>query len=291
MMRSMTGVGLAASETGPFLGSVSVRSLNHRFLDLSVRCSRSVALLEPELRERVQSRVSRGKIEVAIRGEITTEHRRLTVDSELAAAYVSALREVARANDLPEALDLATLSRLQGVVGMSEVESPLAEDARTQILGLLDEALDSLDAMREAEGTQLAEALRRHLKAITSEIDGIAALVDIARSERLQALRERGRSLCQDLGVDENRLYLELARLVDRCDVAEELDRLRSHVGQASPQMAKRGTGKSMDFLAQEMMREANTIGSKSIAAEVTHRVVSLKASIERFREQVQNVE
>jgi len=291
MMRSMTGVGLACSESGSFLGSVSVRSLNHRFLDVTIRSPRTVALIETSVREHVQGRLSRGRVEVHIRGEVTGGAPRPEVDSALATAYVEALRGLARANCLSADLSLGTLVQLPGVVGLSDAETAVSDAARQQVLQLVDQALDALDTMRAAEGEQLAAALERHLAAIESEVGRIEADVDVGRDARRVALQERGRSLCLDLGLDENRLYAEIARLVDRCDVAEELDRLLSHVRQARLHLARRGSGKTLDFLAQEMMREANTIGSKAVAAAVTHRVVGLKTEIERFREQVQNVE
>jgi uncharacterized protein (TIGR00255 family) len=179
-----------------------------------------------------------------------------------------------------------------GVLDVVEVTHETDPALRETLLALAVRALDGLDAMRADEGRRLAEELLRLLGEVEGAAERLRALAESARAARLQALLERGRTLVQELGLDEGRLYQELARLCDRSDVNEELQRLGSHVQQCRGLLGERGpVGKRLDFLAQELMREANTLGSKAASGTMVHEVVALKAAIERWREQVQNVE
>jgi uncharacterized protein (TIGR00255 family) len=172
------------------------------------------------------------------------------------------------------------------------VEGEVDESRRHQILDLVGRALDELEGMRRSEGNNLAGHLLRCLAAIEAAAGRIESLSSSGRGARNEALLEKARGLASDLGLDEARLYAEIVRLVDRADVAEEVQRLRSHVALARDLIgAEAPAGKRLDFLAQELMREANTVGSKSASAPLTHEVVALKSEIEKFREQVQNVE
>jgi uncharacterized protein (TIGR00255 family) len=168
----------------------------------------------------------------------------------------------------------------------------MQDGERRGLLALLDQALDGLDQMRVTEGSRLRDALLGAVRAVEEAAARIERLLEQERGPRLEALQARVRTVLQESGLDEQRLYQEVVRLVDRGDVAEELQRLRSHAGQVRAIVEQAGPcGKRLDFLAQELGREANTIGSKSDSAALAQEVVGLKGEIERFREQVQNVE
>ncbi len=172
-------------------------------------------------------------------------------------------------------------------------EAPALDDGRRQrILDLVREALAGLVAMRRAEGGRLEPDLERALEAILEAAARIEALSLASREGRQRQMRERLRDLALDLGLDEPRLYQEVVRAVERHDVSEEVQRLRSHVAMARELLqGPQPSGKRLDFLAQELAREANTVGSKAMGAELLREVVGLKAEVEKLREQVQNVE
>jgi uncharacterized protein (TIGR00255 family) len=178
------------------------------------------------------------------------------------------------------------------MVELLEQPGALDDGRRGEIMALVDRALDGLTAMRQAEGSHLEAELRARLAAIEAAGARVSAGVAAAWAARREALLVRVNELVADLGLDEGRLYQEVSRLVERSDVEEELQRLRSHVSQARALLDAEGpSGKRLDFLAQEMAREANTMGSKLASAELVQEVVALKGDVERLREQVQNVE
>lgn len=292
-LRSMTGYGAAAVENDSIKASVTVRSLNHRYLDLAVHLSRRLMPLESDVRRAVQARLTRGRLEVSLQAALREEDGEAVVPNRpLIAALVHALRDVQRGHALPGEIRVTDVMRFPGAFEPQEPVAGVAEPLREELMRLLDRALDGLEQMRTAEGARLGDALLAAVAAVEGAVLRIERLLEEERGPRLQALQARARTVLQELGVDESRLYQELARLIDRGDVAEELQRLRSHAGQAREIVEKGGPcGKRLDFLAQEMGREANTIGSKSDSAALAQEVVALKGEIERFREQVQNVE
>lgn len=292
-LRSMTGYGAAAVENDAMKASVTVRSLNHRYIDLSVHLSRRLLALEPEVRRAVQARLHRGRVEVSIQASLRDqEGEGVMPNRPLIAALVHALRDVQSDHALPGEIHVTDVMRFPGAFEPQEPAGALPDEPREEVLRLLGQALDGLEQMRTAEGARLKEALVAAVAAVEAGVKRIERLLEEERGPRLAALQGRARTVLQDLGLDEPRLYQELARLVDRGDVAEELQRLRSHAGQALEIVGKGGPcGKRLDFLAQEMGREANTVGSKSDSAALAQEVVALKGEIERFREQVQNVE
>ena len=293
MLRSMTGFGSAALESPDLTAAVQARSVNHRFLDLSVYLPRRLAWLEPRLKAVAQERVQRGKLELSVRA-VTREGGApaVVVQEELAGALVAALRGLQERHGLAGELRAGDVARFAGVLEVQEpapLEDPQLE---ARLMELARRALDDLDAMRRREGQALAEELGRLLDVATEAAGRLAGLSDESREARRAALLERARGLAAEVGLDDARVYQEAVRQAERSDVAEELQRLGSHVAQARALLAAaEPVGKKLDFLAQEMMREANTVGSKAAAAPMLREVVELKAVIERLREQVQNVE
>jgi uncharacterized protein (TIGR00255 family) len=288
----MTGYGAASVENERMKASVTVRSLNHRYLDLSVHLSRRLLPLENDIRRAVQSRLQRGRVEVSLQASLREQEGEVLPNRPLISGLVRALRDVQSDHALPGEIHVTDLMRFPGAFEAQDAGPALEDGQRDELLALLAEALDGLEQMRTAEGDRLCVALLSAVEAVEAAAQRIQDLLERERGPRLEALQAKARGLLQDLGLDESRLYQELARLVDRADVAEELQRLRSHAGQARAIVQAGGAcGKRLDFLAQEMGREANTIGSKSDQAALAQEVVALKGEIERFREQVQNVE
>ena len=293
MIRSMTGYGSASSEGDTGRISVAARALNHRFLDLSLHLPRRLQGLEPEVRRLVQSRVQRGRLELTLQASLREEEgTAIVVSTPVVAGVVGALRQIQSQYDLAGKVRLSDVVRFPGALEVVETDGQLDNERRRQLFGLVESALESLDRMRRAEGENLERDLLQALAAIEAAAARLEAASRAERETRRVALLERTRALRDELGLEEARLYQEVVRFVDRQDVTEELQRLRSHVGQARDVLRDGGPcGKRLDFLAQEMAREANTVGSKSASTAMAREVVDLKGDVERLREQVQNVE
>lgn len=287
----MTGFG-RASGTLPdgTEASVVVRSVNHRFLDVSLKLRDEWSAAEPALRRLVSSSVARGHVDVLVR---TTRPavRSAAFDGEAAARYAASWRETAGPRALPTELTARDLLALPGVVRTDEPADP--DDAsRDALLALVGAALTDLDRTRAREG----EALRSAVGAIVSRLEAGAARLEEERAglvERTQAqLSERVRKIAEGVALDEARLAQEVALLAEKADIAEEIDRLRAHLAEMRRLLATEGpSGKRLDFLAQELHRETNTAGQKSRELPALRAVLDLKADVEALKEQVQNVE
>lgn len=296
MIRSMTGFGRATFELGGVRFDVEVRSLNARHLDVSVRLPRMLATAEADVRALVQKAFARGKTDVV--ASLATgagSLPRVEVDLGAAAQYVEAARDLADRHGLTQNFGVAELLALPSVVRVVEME--LAPDAlRDALLPAVGQALDRADAMRRTEGVALEAELRRRLARVRTLADALeerAALVQAAVRERL---RRRSEQIQAETGLEiEARLAHEIVLAADRLDVTEEIVRLRSHVEQFTVILDGREpgepAGRRLEFLLQELSREANTVGSKGSDAPVAHLVVELKTELERLREQVLNVE
>ncbi len=292
MIRSMTGFGQAQGEIAQGRALVSARSLNHRFLDLNVRLAQRFLALEPDIRSLVQGRIQRGRVEVSFQTEAVEEPQRLSVSHGLARVVVESLRTLKAEHGLSGDVSVTDLLHVRGLVELEDDGQPVEPAVKAEAATLVARALDELDAMRQAEGRNLAQAVRGLLERINGKSETLDAMWLSEREARAQGLSQRVQGLCADLERDDPRLYQEVVRLVDRSDIAEETARLRSHVDQARATFdSAEPCGKRLDFLAQEMLREANTMGAKVAGVAMAREVIDLKAEIERLREQVQNIE
>jgi uncharacterized protein (TIGR00255 family) len=215
----------------------------------------------------------------------------VAVSRPLVGALVRALREIQNEQRLEGGVSLSDVVRFPGALEILESDEG-ADALRGPVLELVAQALEALEAMRRAEGANLARDLAQGLDALGAAIEELSALSDAGKAERREASARRVRELAAELGLDDARFYQEVVRQAERADVTEEVQRLRSHVQQFRELMqSHEPTGKRLDFLTQELMREANTLGSKSSSTPLIQQVVALKNLIERLREQVQNVE
>jgi uncharacterized protein (TIGR00255 family) len=289
----MTGYGSAGMETEEVRAAVTARSLNHRCRDVTVHVPRRLQTLESEIKEAVARSVRRGRVELSLQASLAEGPAETVVPSRpLVASLVRALRDMQNEFGLEGGVAVSDLVRFPGALERAESAANVPGEAARALLGLVAEALEGLDAMRKAEGERLRTELERAIVAIEEAAEGIEKRALETREARQATLMERVRTLVAELGLDEGRLYQEVVRSVERHDVAEEIQRLRSHTAMARELVSGDGpAGKRLDFLAQELMREANTIGSKVADADQVQAVVGLKAEIERLREQVQNVE
>lgn len=293
MIRSMTGFGAGRGQARGETLSVEVRAVNGKFCEVKPRLPRELAALEGELVRVVKARLSRGAIDVSVRREGAVAGRSAVprVDLPLAAAYAKVLRELKQELSLAGEPTLHELIALPGVLGLAEEPPDLP--AATEALGTaLDAALSALEQMRAREG----EALARDLAARFDAIERGAAAIRALEPQVLEGYRDRlaGRvaELSRGVAVDPQRLAQEVAFFADRTDVAEELTRLQSHLGQLRALLSGGApAGRKLEFLVQETHREVNTLGSKSQHAAISAQVVEMKAELERVREQIQNVE
>lgn len=308
----MTGFGRAIAVLGGADAQygVEARSVNHRYLDVRLRLPRELGPLESEVRARVAARLSRGRVDLNIQpvGGDASGATGVAVNMGLVESLSAAWADIAKAvhPDFPPGPDVARLLAWPGVVISASVEFD-PDEIRAPLLAAVDAALDALVEMRSAEGAGIAEELNRRLDSIAALTEAIEARAP-ALSEAYQArLRQRIDELVVSLGVsvDEGRILHEVAIFAEKADVAEEVARLRVHVEQARGHVASDahagrgnrrsdgggGVGRRLDFLCQEMNREANTVGSKIQDVGVSETVIELKAELERLREQTQNVE
>lgn len=296
MIRSMTGYGQAAFTVDGTSFEVELRSVNHRHLDVKARLPRGLTSFESELRVQVAEQLARGKVDLSVRTTAgTASADTLELDLAVAARYLGAARTLREQHGVGGELDAAALLAMPGVARV--VERELGEEVLRQALRqALGTALASLVALRTGEGEALDRELRGRLdrlEVLVREIEARSG--DVQRAVR-DRLHKRALQLREETGLlDEARLHQEVVWAADRLDLTEECVRLHSHVAQFRALLAAAGprepAGRRLDFLLQEMGREANTIGSKSADAPIAHQVVDLKAELERIREQVQNVE
>jgi len=288
---SMTGFGAAE---GPVAGGrlqIELRSVNHRHFNLQLKVPPELQALEVELRERLRGRIARGHLTVSARWvEEPAAAGALRLNVARARELVAALRELKRALKLKGEIDLGWVARHPDVL-VTEAETDRSV-APADVLAVLDRAAEALLAMRAAEGA----ALERELEGQLDRLAAGLASVEARAPERLTAERDRLREAVAQLldgaRLDETRLAQEVALIADRLDIAEEIARLKTHLGAARGALAEQApVGRQLGFLGQEMLREINTIGSKANDGAITQTVIAMKGELEQFREQLENLE
>ncbi len=293
MIRSMTGYG--RKETGGEIGrfTIEIRSVNNRYIDIQVKMPKNLAVMEPRVRKALMERFSRGRFEVFItRNGDDGKPTRFTPDYGLADQYVTILRELKTRFDLPGEVDLALLAGLQDIITKEEVKEnvealwPVLSDGLSQ-------AMDELNAMRAEEGVALGRDIFSRLETIDALISSVHCRAPLSVENARKRMTEALGRLLGDLP-EPGRVAQEIAILAERTDVTEELTRLGSHMVRFRALLAEykgEAVGRKLDFLLQEMGREANTIASKAMDAETSQDVVTIKAELEKIREQAQNIE
>lgn len=292
MIRSMTGYGSGELERDGQRLTAEIRSVNHRYCEVSVRAPRVVSAFEDQIRKLVQTRITRGKIMLGITWSGAGETGEvLKLNETVADRYMALLDELRKRYGLKSDVDLQTLSGFPDVFSW-EHTALSDEETWTMVEKVVGDACDNIQLMKDREGDALAKDLLERLELIRAELVKVEKRAPLRPKEAKERLQQRIGSLLSEGEIDPNRLAQEVAILVDRLDCTEEMVRLGAHLDQfkhliEGPEPA----GRKLNFLLQEMNREANTIGSKSNDVEVTRGVIVMKEEIERLREQVQNVE
>jgi uncharacterized protein (TIGR00255 family) len=288
----MTGFGAADLTTSAGRYIVEVRSLNHRFLEVLVRLPRELSSLEDRIRALVQGRVLRGRAEVAIiRENYGKRARSVKVDVDLAKTFITALNDLKRALELTGTADLSMLVGLPDLIKIEEQKEDL-EESWPAIAAGVGRAMDRLVGMRGTEGARLAQDLEGRIERLRERVDEIERRSPLVVREYGARLTRRIGELLGTLPVDEGRVATEVAMFADRCDITEEITRFRSHLAQTRQTIHGEGAvGRTLEFIVQELGREANTMGSKANDLEITRTVIAIKGELESLREQIQNVE
>ncbi len=292
MIKSMTGYGRAREIRNARDITVEVRSVNNRYLDCTVKMPRMYAFAEDAVKEHVQSAVSRGKVDVFITVDASAaDVEKVTVNRELAAQYVSAIREIAEICGTDYRANPADIARFPDVLNVTKADEDL-ETVSADICAVLDDALAAYNVMRATEGAKLAEDIGNRLGYILDYPAKAEERSPETVAEYRQRLYEKMQEVLQSTTIDDQRILMEAAIYADKVAVDEETVRLRSHVAQLRTMLeSDEPMGRKMDFLIQEVNRESNTIGSKCNDVAIAQVVVGLKAEVEKMREQVQNVE
>ena len=292
MLHSMTGFGKSSGEFEGDTVSVELSAVNHRYLDTSVRLPYAWSSLEPVVKETVRKRVSRGKINLTISRKCgTTSRQTVYLDADLARQYVEAARELVQLLGTMESLRLDTLVQLEGVFYHEEPEEDL-DQVQVVVVAALEQALDRLNEMRLTEGKALAAELETRVGLMRQAVAVIEERLPELNTVYEQRLRARIDELKGDTAITEERIALEIALMADKGDVTEEVVRLKTHLDHVIELIGnEESVGRELNFLAQELQREINTLGSKVRDASVTREVLRLKSDLERFREQIQNIE
>lgn len=292
MVKSMTGYGRCAQTIDGMAITVEIKSVNHRYFEFSSRTPRAYGFLDEKLKSFVGSMVSRGKVECYVQLEALEEANvEVRLNASLAEGYLKAFQEMADRFHLDNDVRVSTLSRNSDIFTIHKTEAD-EEKIWNAVRAVAEEAVKNFIAMRTREGEKLREDVLSRADTILEKVSFIETRSPQTVVEYNEKLLQRMRTVLEDAHVDEQRLLTEAAIYADKIAVAEETVRLRSHIDQLREFFnAEEAVGRKLDFLVQEINREANTIGSKAQDVEIARRVIDIKAEVEKIREQIQNIE
>jgi uncharacterized protein (TIGR00255 family) len=291
MISSMTGFGAADGLVGSARASVEIRTVNHRFFNPSLKLPSAFSRWEGEIRDMLRQKIARGHVTLVARID-RDESTSPVIDETRLAQYLTALKALQKKHKLAGELDLATLLKLPDVIAAPSDE--VDQKAGDALVKIASKAADNLVAMRRTEGAQLSRFLLERIDAVETRLARIEKRAPVRLKEQHERIKRTVGELIGALGVDPQRLAQEIAILADKLDVAEELDRFRSHLAAFRDTVRSKTTdpvGKRLGFLLQEMLRETNTIGSKANDAPILEDVIAIKEELERIREQGENLE
>lgn len=292
MIKSMTGYGRGQCQRGSLSFTVEIKAVNHRYADITIKAPRLVSPYESQIKKQVSSVLKRGKIDVYVTQNNDVEALvRPVVDQQMATAYLDAINQLRHLDGVAGEVSLEYLASLPDVVKLEDI-SVATEDISICLQEALAIALDVIVNMRRVEGAATASDMQERIALLRENLTLIEAQAATVPQEWQRKLTERLTRLQSGAEMDEQRVAQEIAIFADRCDISEELVRFQSHLDQLTDLLTHaEPIGRQMDFLVQELNREANTMGSKSNDAILTRQVVSLKSELEKIREQVQNIE
>lgn len=292
MLKSMTGYGRYEETINGRRISAEIKSVNHKFFEVSQRITRGYNFLEDAVKTCVQSKVSRGKIDVFIQVEtIQSSDVQVLVNHSLANGYVCAFREIQQTYGIKDEISLSLLSKYSDIFSVHKKPED-EEEITMSVISVLEKAVESFVEMRVAEGSRLKDDILKRAATIIDIVEEIEKITPKTIAAYREKLYTKLSEILEDKQIDEQRLITEAAIFADKVAVDEETVRLKSHFSQLKTMIqSNEPVGRKIDFLIQEMNREANTIASKSVNSEIAYKIVDVKAEIEKIREQVQNIE
>ena len=291
-MKSMTGFGRAKLEKNNRIYTIEIKSVNHKYTDISIKLPRSLSYLEDKIKKEITANISRGKVDVFITFEnYSDEGKDIIVNQELVKKYVEEFTKIAEENNLNMNIPVTEITKLPDVLTLRTTETK--EDViESEVLECLKQAVDNFVQMREVEGNKIKVDLLNRIEQVNNNVQKISEYSTGLVEEYVVKLEERIKEILKTNIIDEARLATEVVIYADKCSIEEELTRLNSHIAQFKFMVEEqKPIGKKIDFLLQEMNREINTTGSKSGSLDITNLVVEIKTQLEDIREQVQNVE
>jgi len=290
-MKSMTGYGRGIYEADCRSYTVEIKSVNHKYSDITIKLPRNLSFLEDKIRKEVQAKVNRGKIDITVTFlNYSSEGKKIIINKELAQNYLEELNELCKSTGLENKISAMDLVKLPEVLTIENADEE--ELLWNELKIALQKSLDNFMQAREQEGNRIKEDLQTRINTISRKIKEISEYSSGLVKEYIVKLEERIKELLQTDVIDQTRLAQEVVIFSDKSSIEEELTRLNSHIIQFEKIIQKQEPiGKNLDFLVQEMNRETNTIGSKANKLEITNLVVEIKTIIEDVREQIQNIE
>ena len=291
MIKSMTGYGRAKLSKDDREYQIEIKSVNHRYLDISVRIPKQLSYLEETMKKEIAKKVKRGKIDVFVTFENNSlEGKEIKINTELAKAYIDELKKLAEKENILSDIQVTEISKYPDVLNIQSSQDD--EKITKEVLETITIATDNLVQMRETEGNKISEDLLKRLNTINKKVEEIAKLSTGLIEEYVVKLEERIKEILKNQEIDKTRLAQEVVIYADKCSIEEEVTRLNSHISQFKNLLnSDEAIGKKLDFIIQEMNRETNTIGSKANNLEITNGVIDINTEIENIREQVQNIE
>ena len=291
MIKSMTGFGRGEYENEGRTYTVDIKSVNHKYTDISVRLPRFLNTVEDKIRKRVSNAISRGKVDVFVSFEnYSSQGTTIKINRELAKEYIKELKLLADEADLKFDVNVIDITKFPEILKLEDDEDE--ELIANELMIALERALESFVSMREVEGAKLVEDIEERIHVIEGKVAEITQFSSTLVEEYIQKLETRVKELMKDTVVDEARLMQEIVIFSDKSSIEEELTRLASHISQFLRLIKESSPiGKKIDFLIQEINREVNTIGSKANCLDITNRVIEIKTEVENIREQIQNIE
>ena len=293
MIKSMTGFGKSHLVKKEREYQVEIKSVNHRYLDISVRMPKQLTYLEEDVKKAISSKINRGKLEVFITFyNHSAQDEEITINKEIAKLYIEQLKELAKENNLSTDINVIDITKLPDVLNVTSNQDD--ETIKEEILQATNEALEKLIEMRTFEGRKISEDLIKRIDGIKEKTTEISSISTGLIDEYVVKLEKRIQEILKTEEIDKNRLAQEVVIFADKCSIEEELTRLKSHMAQFREFISndnKVAIGKKLDFIIQEMNRETNTIGSKANKLEIINNVVDIKTELENIREQIQNIE
>ncbi len=294
MVKSMTGYGKSSGIFALKEYQVEIKSVNHRYSDISIKMPKVLSYLEEEVKREISSKIKRGKIDVFItfyNGD--SENKEIKINTGIAKIYIDELKKLAEQEGILSNIEVTEISKFPDVLNIKNKEDD--ETIKLELLEVVNKAINNLLEMRKQEGNKIAEDLLKRINQIREKTEKISALSTGLIEEYVVKLEGRIKEILKNQEIDQARLAQEVVIYADKCSIEEEITRLKSHMAQfeklLESEIEEEPIGKKLDFIIQEMNRETNTIGSKANSLEITNEVINIKTEIENIREQIQNIE